>query len=46
MRATIVLDDDLNQVLREKQAALIKKTSKNQSFSQVVNDVIRKGLGK
>ncbi|MCH8085352.1 MAG: hypothetical protein IIC15_02850 [Thaumarchaeota archaeon] len=43
-RVTIVLDDDLLKKLREKQASLIKKSTKSVSFSRVVNEAIRQGL--
>ncbi len=44
MRVTIVLDDILSQLLREKQAKVIKDSGKNYSFSMVINDYLRKGL--
>ncbi len=43
-RITIVLDDDLVKKLREKQAKLIKESTKSVSFSRVVNDTLRKGI--
>jgi hypothetical protein len=43
-RITIVLDDDLVKKLREKQAKLIKETTKSVSFSSVVNETLRKGI--
>jgi len=36
-RITIMLDDELQKKLREKQAKLIKQSNKNVSFSQVIN---------
>lgn len=41
-RITIVLDDDLQKKLREKQAKRIKETSSSVSFSNVLNETIRK----
>jgi len=43
-RITIVLDDDLVKKLREKQAKLIKESTKSISFSRVVNETLRKGI--
>ena len=41
---TIILDDDLLKKLREKQAKLIKESTKSVTFSKVVNDTLRKVL--
>jgi len=43
-RITIVIDDDLVKKLREKQAKLIKESTKSVSFSRVVNETLRKGF--
>jgi hypothetical protein len=43
-RITIVLDDDLVKKLREKQAQLIKESTKSVSFSSVINQVLRKSI--
>ena len=43
-RITVVLDDDLVKKLREKQAKLIKESTKSVSFSRVVNKTLRKGI--
>ena len=43
-RITIMLDDELEKKLRLKQAKLIQKTKNTVSFSQVINEVIQKGL--
>jgi hypothetical protein len=43
-RITIVLDDDLVKKLCEKQAKLIKETTKSVSFSSVINETLRKGI--
>jgi len=45
-RVTIILDDDLVKKLREKQAKLIKESTKSVNFSRVLNDVLRKSLKK
>jgi hypothetical protein len=39
-RITIVLDDDLTKKLREKQAKLIKGSTKSVSFSSVLNEIV------
>jgi len=41
-----MLDDDLLKKLRNKQAKLIKKSSKSISFSRVLNDTLRDSLKK
>ncbi len=41
-RVTVVLDNYLVKKLREKQAKLIKETTKSVSFSSVVNMTLRK----
>lgn len=43
-RVTVVLDDDLTKKIRDKQAKLIKESTKSVSFSRVVNEYVRKGL--
>jgi len=43
-RITVVLDDDLVKKLREKQAKLIKESSKSVSFSSVINQTLRKNI--
>lgn len=43
-RITVVLSDDIIKKLREKQAKLIKGSSKSVSFSHVVNETLRKGI--
>jgi len=43
-RITIILDDDLVKKLHEKQAKLIKESTKSVSFSRVLNDTLRKGI--
>lgn len=41
-RITIMLDDDLASKLRKTQAELIRKSDKNVSFSQVINETLRR----
>ncbi len=43
-RVTIMIDDDLVKKLRDKQAKLIKESTKSVSFSRVVNETLRKGI--
>ena len=43
-RLTIMLDDDLAEKLREKQAKLIKESKSSVRFSRVLNEAVRKGL--
>ena len=43
-RVTVVIADDLDKKLRQKQAKLIMKDSKTHSYSSVLNDVLRKAL--
>ncbi|GFN40731.1 MAG: conserved hypothetical protein [Marine Group I thaumarchaeote] len=45
-RITIMLDDDLQKKLREKQAQLIKQSKKSVSFSKVVNLILSEGIKK
>ena len=39
-----MLNDDLEKKLRELQAKMIRHSQKTISFSQVVNEIIRRGL--
>jgi len=41
-RITIMLDDDLVSKLRKIQAEQIKKSENSVSFSQVINEMLRK----
>jgi len=41
-----MMDDDIIKKLRNKQAKLIKKSSKSISFSRVVNDSLKDSLKK
>ena len=43
-RITVMIDDDLEEKLRQLQAKQIAKTMKSVSFSGTLNDVIRKGI--
>jgi hypothetical protein len=43
-RVTVIIDDDILKKLREKQAKLIKESTKSVSFSRVLNDVLRKNV--
>lgn len=43
-RVTIMLDDDLDKKLRFKQAKQIQHEQASVSFSQVLNDTLRKQL--
>jgi hypothetical protein len=45
-RVTIMLDDDLQKKLRDKQAKQIKQGNKNVSFSQVINQTLNEGIKK
>ncbi len=39
-----MIDEDIEKILRLKQAKLIKNLNKNISFSRVINDTLREGL--
>ena len=43
-RVTIMLNDDLDKKLRLRQAVNIKEFQETYSFSQAVNDALRKAL--
>lgn len=43
-RHTILLDEDVEQILRKMQAELIKKTNRSVSFSSLINDTLKKSL--
>jgi len=45
-RITIMLDDDLQKKLRERQARLIKQGNKSVSFSQVINQTLKEAVKK
>lgn len=43
-RVTIVIDEKIDKALRRMQANLILKDGNSHSYSQVLNDVLKKGL--
>ena len=43
-RITIMMDDDMDKLLRIKQAKVIKKYQTAYSYSRAVNDTLRKEL--
>jgi hypothetical protein len=43
-RITIMLDDDVDKKLRKIQADQIRSSSKNVSFSHVINETLRKEI--
>lgn len=43
-RVTIMIDDDLDKALRERQSRMIKKTNMSYSFSKCLNETLRKVL--
>ncbi len=43
-RVTVVLDDNIIKKLREKQAKLIKESTKSVSFSSVINQILRRTI--
>jgi hypothetical protein len=45
-RISVIIDKDLEDHLRERQANMIKKTKRNVSFSYVVNLVLKEGIKK
>ena len=45
-RVTIVLDDELIKKLHEIQAKQIKESTGSVSFSEVINETLKKGLRK
>lgn len=45
-RITIMIDDELQKKLREKQAKLIKQNNKSVSFSQVINQTLKDAIRK
>ena len=45
-RITIMIDEELQKKLREKQAKIIKQENKSVSFSRVINDTLEECLKK
>jgi len=43
-RITVMIDGDLDKLLRLKQAKLIAKHQSSYSYSRVTNETLRKGL--
>ena len=43
-RVTIVIDEDLDKKLRERQAKMIKQENSSYSYSRVLNETLRKTL--
>lgn len=43
-RVTIMIDDDIDRKLRNRQAKTIQQEQASCSFSKVLNDVLRKSL--
>ena len=41
-RVTVIIDDDINKKLRSLHGEKIKKSQSSISFSDVVNDILRK----
>jgi hypothetical protein len=40
-RITIMIDDDIDKKLRQRQARIIQQTSESYSYSKTINDVLR-----
>jgi hypothetical protein len=45
-RITIIIDDDLDKKLREIQAKKIQTTTSSVSYSEVINETLRKSIKK
>jgi len=43
-RITIMIDDDVDKKLRQRQAKMIQQTSESYSYSKTINDVLRKSI--
>ena len=43
-RITIMIDDDIDKKLRQRQARMIQQTSETYSYSKTINDILRKSL--
>ncbi|MGI0057471.1 MAG: hypothetical protein ACREAK_08885 [Nitrosarchaeum sp.] len=43
-RITIMIDDDLDKKLRQRQARMIQQSNETYSYSKTINDVLRKTL--
>jgi hypothetical protein len=43
-RITVMIDDDIDKKLRQRQARMIQQTSETYSYSKTINDILRKSL--
>ena len=43
-RITIMIDDDLDKKLRQRQAKMIQQINESYSYSKTINDVLRKSI--
>ena len=43
-RITIMIEDDIDKKLRQRQANIIQQTSQSYSYSKTINDILRKVL--
>ena len=43
-RVTIMIDDDIDKKLRQRQAKMIQQKQTSYSFSKTLNELLRKGL--
>jgi len=43
-RVTIMIDDDLDKKIRNRQAKIIQTTQSSYSYSRVINELVRKAL--
>ena len=43
-RITVMIDDDIDKKLRQRQARMIQQTSETYSYSKTITDILRKSL--
>ena len=43
-RITIMIEDDIDKKLRQRQSKMIQQTNNAYSYSKTINDVLRKAL--
>lgn len=43
-RVTIIIDDDVDKKLRQRQSKIIQQTNETYSFSKTINELLRKSL--
>jgi hypothetical protein len=43
-RVTIIIEDDIDKKLRQRQAKILQQTNQTYSYSKTINDVLRKLL--